>query len=122
MDFSSFRFTMTMPGDARLVTAVRELTAYAAKYARLGEPAGSELADQVARVAEASIAVTGGKDRPIEFQFARDEDRLEVRIAFDVDGAGSPATTKTADGVSVQWSREDGRHVCLIGRRASARS
>jgi hypothetical protein len=120
MDFSSFRFTMTMPGDARLVTAVRELTAYAAKYARLGEPAG--LADQVARVAEASIAVTGGKDRPIEFQFARDEDRLEVRIAFDVDGAGSPATTKTADGVSVQWSREDGRHVCLIGRRASARS
>jgi hypothetical protein len=120
MDASSFRFTMTMPGDARLVGAVRDLTAHAAKYAKLTEAAAAELADQVAGAAAISIEAIRVKDAPIELQFARDGERLEVMIACDVDGSNTPPASSSAHGVTVAWSRRGGRQTCLIAQRVSA--
>jgi hypothetical protein len=36
---TSFEFTLILPGDARLVDAVKGLTAHAAGYAQLGDAA-----------------------------------------------------------------------------------
>jgi hypothetical protein len=117
MDASSFRFTMTMPGDARLVGAVRDLTAHAAKYAKLAEEAAAELAAQVAGAAAISIEAIRVKDAPIEFQFARDGERLEVMIACDVDGSNTAPASSSAHGLTVAWSRRGGRQTCRIALR-----
>ncbi len=122
MNSSSFRFTMTMPGDARLVGAVRALTAHAAKYAKLADKAAAELAEQVAEAAAISIEAIRLKDAPIEFQFARDGERLEVQIVCDVDGSNTPPPSTSAHGVTVDWSRHGGRQTCLIAQRVPAQA
>ena len=50
---TSFEFTLTLPGDARLVDAVKGLTAHAAGYALLGDSAREGLAGQVAAATQA---------------------------------------------------------------------
>jgi hypothetical protein len=80
-----------MPGDSRLVGAVRDLAAHAAGYAQLSAEAAQALAAQVARAAEAAIAATNSHDAPIDFRFAGGAVAITVTISYSA-GDGSRQT------------------------------
>lgn len=117
---SSFDFTMTMPGDTRLVGAVRDLAVHAAKYAQLPEAAGSALAEHVAQAAATSIEATDVQDAPVEVRFTGDVHRLEVLIASDIVSQRPVPESGAAPGVTIDWSRVGIRQVCLIAHRPSS--
>jgi hypothetical protein len=117
MNATSFEFTMTMPADARLVGAVRDLAVHAAKYAQLADPTAAVLAEQVARAAAASIEATHVQDAPIDIHFTGDDNHLEVRIACEVVAAGRIPESRSESGLTVDWSRNGSRQTCLIAHR-----
>jgi hypothetical protein len=82
MDPTSFRFLLTMPGDSRLVGAIRELTNQAGAYAKLPTDEAGVFVQRVAAAAESVIAATGLQDAPIEFRFYRNADTLRVTITW----------------------------------------
>jgi hypothetical protein len=53
---TDFTFLLTMPGDARLIGAVRQLATQAAGYAQLTPDAAEGLAGHVERATQAAIA------------------------------------------------------------------
>ena len=111
----AFEFTVTIPGDARLLGAVRLLTTQAAGYAQLSPEAGADLANEVERAADAAMTVTQVKDAPIEFQFAGDAKAVTVTISCAAPrSAAQPTSTPSDEGVSVQWSTAGERRICLI--------
>lgn len=114
MSSDAFEFTMTLPGDTRLVGAARDLAAHAAKYAQLADTVGAALAEQVARAAEASIAATGTTDAPIQIRFVGDGQRLEVEIGSEVAAGIAVPASSAASGLSVAWSRAGDRQICRI--------
>ncbi|MGE0043563.1 MAG: hypothetical protein AB7H88_07690 [Vicinamibacterales bacterium] len=114
MDATSFEFTMTMPGDPRLVATARDLASHAAGYARLGEREAATLADAVGGAATAAIEATRVKDAPIEFRFAREADTLAVTIACEV-AAGAPVpVSSSSTGLAVRWAQDGNRQTCHI--------
>jgi hypothetical protein len=86
MDPTSFRFVLTMPGDARLVGIIRDLTSQAGTYAMLDGEATGTFTQQVADATESAIAETGVRDVPIEFRFFRSSDLLRVTITWRRNG------------------------------------
>ncbi|HXG88593.1 MAG TPA: hypothetical protein VNJ02_09685 [Vicinamibacterales bacterium] len=86
---TSFDFTLTMPGDTRLVDAVRQLAKHAATYAQLGAEAAAKLATDVQRATEEAIAATKAQDAPLVFRFSGDQTEVSVKISCDAPG-GSP--------------------------------
>lgn len=113
MDATSFEFTMRVPGDARLMTPVRELTAHAAAYARLTPAAAAALAAQVTAAAEAAFAASGSPDTAIDFRFRRDAGGLSVRI--DLEPARAPRWPISPHaGLTVRTERHGARETCLI--------
>ena len=75
----SFNFTVTLPGDHRLVGVVRDICAHAVGYAKLPEGAGAAFC---ARVAEAARqAVTERPDAPCALVF--DCRGGELRVTVD---------------------------------------
>jgi hypothetical protein len=72
----SFTFTLTVPGDTRLVGVVRDLCAHAAGYARLPEPAGASFCDRVADAAGRAVAAQPHLPCPLEFHC----DGAELRV------------------------------------------
>jgi hypothetical protein len=117
---TSFEFVLTMPGDARLVGAVRLLAAQAAGYAQLTPQAGEGLADHVERVTEAAIDSTNSQNTPIELRFSGDQGTVNVRISWEAAGAARQPRSSPADGVSVNWSASGSRHTCHIRQRIPA--
>ena len=87
MEPNSFQFTLTMPGDSRLVPTVRELAAQVATYARLPAEAGQSFAQQVAAETESTIAATAVQDAPIEFRFDGDAETIRVTITWSRNGS-----------------------------------
>jgi hypothetical protein len=87
MDSTSFRFFVTMPGDSRLVGAVRDLANQAGAYANLAASETGAFVQQVAAATESAIAATGVQDSPIEFRFFRSADVLRVTITWHANGA-----------------------------------
>lgn len=83
---TSFQFTVTMPGDSRLVTTVRELAAQAAAYAKMSAEAGQLFAQQVAAETESTFAATGVQDAPVEFRFDGDAQAVCVTISWSRNG------------------------------------
>jgi hypothetical protein len=78
----SFEFTLSMPGDARLVGAVRDLTTHAAGYAQLPAESAQALVAQVASATEAAIAATDSSAVPIDLRFTADAARITVTISY----------------------------------------
>lgn len=78
MSPESFKFTLTVPGDARLVGVVRDLCAHAAGYARLSEPAGASFCDRVLQAAESAVAAGPGRPCPLAFDCSDGELRVTV--------------------------------------------
>jgi hypothetical protein len=75
----SFNFTVTVPGDHRLVGVVRDICAHAAGYARLPEEAGASFC---ARVSEAALeAVSSRPDAPCALVFDCTDGELRVTVA-----------------------------------------
>ena len=117
---TSFEFTLTLPGDARLVEAVKGLTVHAAGYAQLGDSAREGLAGQVAAATEAAMAVTSNGGAPIDLRFTRDDEGVTVVVSVHANqSAPRPASTSTGD-ITVDWVSEGSRHVCHIRHRISA--
>jgi hypothetical protein len=119
MDPSAFQFTLTMPGDSRLVGAVRDLTSHAAGYAKLAADSSRSLADQVATAAETAIAATHAHDAPIEFRFDANEEAIHVTIICEANSSALPPGSAPAGGLTVDWSRDGSRQTCHIRQRLS---
>jgi hypothetical protein len=118
---TSFEFTLTLPGDTRLVDAVRGLTAHAAGYALLGDAAREGLAGQVAAATETAIAAARGPEAPIDVRFTGDDQAITVVISCEAQPAAPrPASSAPTADVTVDWGIEGSRHVCHIRRRVSA--
>jgi hypothetical protein len=75
----SFNFTVTVPGDARLVGVVRDLCAHAVGYAGLPAADGAALCDRVS--AAAAEAVASGPDSSCALEFACADGELRVTVA-----------------------------------------
>jgi hypothetical protein len=74
----SFNFTVTVPGDARLVGVVRDLCAHAVGYAKLPEAAGASLCERVSAAAAEAVAANPHAACPLEFTCAGGELRVTV--------------------------------------------
>jgi hypothetical protein len=90
MEPNSFQFVLTLPGDHRLVGAVRDLTAHAATYAKLSSAVSQSFAQKVADEMQSAISATGIQDAPIEFRFNGTADTLLVTLSWSRNG--SPET------------------------------
>jgi hypothetical protein len=119
MDATSFEFSMQMPGDRRLLLAVRDLAAHAANYALLGQPAASNLADEVAAATEAAIASTHRADAPLALAFRRHATGFDVTLRCEAGDSLKTPPAPTAQGLSVSWVEEGGEHVCRISQRVT---
>ena len=117
MDPSGFQFRVTMPGDSRLVGAVRELASHAASYAKLPAEAGRSFADRVVDCTERAIESTHRHDAPIEFRFDGDSDAVNVTITAEANASSAPPGSSTTGNLSVNWSREGSRQTCRIRHR-----
>lgn len=87
MEPTSFQFVLTVPGDNRLVGAVRDLSAHAATYAKLSGDMRESFATRVADAMQSAIDATGIQDAPIEFRFARTADALRVTLSWAQNGS-----------------------------------
>ena len=112
---TEFDFTVTMPGDARLVAAIRQLTAHAAGYAQLPAPAGERLAGHVEHATEAAIAAANVAHVRIKYRFTADPGSIVVVFSCDATEAAAPPPASIAsDGLTVDWTVEGSRRVCRI--------
>ena len=114
---TEFEFTLTMPGDSRLVSAIRQLTAHAAGYAQLSTADSEQLAGQVAHATQTAIAASNAEATPIEYRFTADSEALVVVFSCQVAAsAAKPAGTNTGK-ITVDWTAEGTRHVCRIQQK-----
>jgi len=111
---------LTLPGDSRLVDAVRGLTAHAAGYALLGDSAREGLVGQVAAATQTAIAAARGPNVPIDVRFTGDDDAITVVISCEAEASAPRPTSTSSGGVTVDWETEGSRHVCHIRHRISA--
>jgi len=75
----SFKFTLTVPGDARLVGVVRDLCAHAAGYAQLNGAVGASFCERVTHAAEEAVAAR--PDTPCPLLFDCSDGQLRVTVA-----------------------------------------
>jgi hypothetical protein len=120
MTSTSFEFTMSMPGDERLIPAVRDLAAHACAYAGLAEAASASLTSQVTATTSAAMAAARGRNGDVQFRFTRENDTLTVAVGLDSPGQASwPPTVEGAEGLTVRTEREGGRETCLVIQRVA---
>jgi hypothetical protein len=112
MDATTFEFSLRMPGDPRLVDAVRDLAAHAAAYMKLASPAAEGLAAHVAAATRAAVEATPAG--PVDVRFTRHAGTFTVSIGLDT--AQKAAWPPSAGGLIVETSREDGRETCRISQ------
>ena len=84
---TSFQFVMSIPGDSRLVPAVRDLTVHAATYANLAADVSQRFAQKVAEATMSAIDEAGMHDAPIEFRFDGDKQAVRVTITWSQNGS-----------------------------------
>jgi hypothetical protein len=117
---TSFEFTLTLPGDSRLVDAVRGLTAHAAGYALLADTAREGLASQVAAETHAAMTAAPGPSTPIDLRFTRDDEAITVVISCEAGPSTPRPASDSAGNATVEWVTEGSRHVCHIRHQISA--
>lgn len=78
---TAFEFTVTMPGDVRLLEAIRLLAIQAAGYARLTSDAAAALAADAEREAQAAMTATSNGHAPVVFLFSGDDHEVSIRIS-----------------------------------------
>ena len=115
---NSFEFTLTLPGDLRLLGAVRQLANQAADYAQLAPESRTELAAEVERAAGAAIGQAAGG--PIEIVFSGTDTAVTVTISCSSSADAPHPTSSAAEGISVEWTNARGRRICHIRQRVPA--
>jgi hypothetical protein len=113
---TDFEFTVTLPGDARLIGAVKLLAAQAAEYVQLTPDATDRLADQVERAAEAAITSSAVPHHLIQVRFSADPQAIDVVIATDASSSAAMPASSSADDLTVDWTSEGSRRTCHIRR------
>ena len=113
---TEFDFTVTMPGDSRLVGAIRQLTTHAAGYAHLSADAAERLAGHVEHATEQAIAASRVRTGTIEFRFSADAESLAITFSCDCAAAARPSSS-SSDEVTVDWTTEGTTCVCRIRQR-----
>jgi hypothetical protein len=103
-----------MPGDDRLVAAIRQLTAHAAGYARLTSDASELLAAHVERATATAISASQAQPAQFEYRFTGDAETLLVVLTCDVPPTTPRPEPVESHGVRIEWAREGTRHVCRI--------
>ena len=78
---TAFEFTVTMPGDVRLLEAIRLLALQVAGYAKLTADATAALAADVERETQAAMTSTTQHPPPIEFVFSGDARGVSITIS-----------------------------------------
>jgi len=116
---TSFEFTLTMPADARLLGAVRELAIQSAGYAQLPADSVSELADQVEQATRTAVAATRAQTR-VEVRFSATADTVDVTISCDAPPSAQTPESVSSPGVTVDWTRVGSRYTCQIRQRIPA--
>jgi hypothetical protein len=86
MEPTSFQFTVSMPGDARLVEVIRSVTAQATTYAKLSGDQASAFQQQVADATAEAIRASDIKDAPLQFEFKGSVDALTVAMTWPANG------------------------------------
>lgn len=114
---TEFEFTVQIPGDARLVGAIRQLTAHAAGYAQLTADAGEQLAAHVERATETAISASASDTAPIEYRFRADADAIVVVFSLHVTPSTPHPAPVASNDVTVEWTADGTRHVCRIRQR-----
>ena len=84
---TEFEFRVTMPGDERLVGAIRQLTAHAAGYARLNAAQGEELASEVERATTDAISAAAAPAALIELHFSGSTEAIVVTVHWTTQGS-----------------------------------
>ena len=79
MSPESFNFTVTLPGDHRLVGVVRDICAHAVGYAKLPEDAGASFCARVAEAARRRWPAAA--DAPCALAFDCTAGELRVTVA-----------------------------------------
>jgi hypothetical protein len=74
----SFNFTVTLPGDHRLIGVVRDLCVHAVGYARLSPDAGASFCDRVADAARQAVADQPDASCRLVFDCTKGELRVTV--------------------------------------------
>jgi hypothetical protein len=87
MEPTSFQFVLTVPGDNRLVGAVRDLSVHAATYAQLSGEVTQSFAGRVVDAMQTAIDATRIQDAPIEFRFDRTASALRVTLSWSRNGS-----------------------------------
>jgi hypothetical protein len=111
---TDFTFLLTMPGDARLIGAVRQLATQAAGYAQLTPDAAEGLAGHVERATQAAIAATETPPTPIQFRFTGDGRAIDVVISSEHAAAAPLPRSSAIGGVMIEWSADGSRLICHI--------
>jgi hypothetical protein len=111
---TDFEFTVVLPGDARLVAAVRQLAMQAAGYAQLSAMAAERLAGHVEQATYEAIAATRVQTAQIELRFSGDGSAVAVQISCEAAPAARPPESTTNDGLTVDWRIAGERHTCHI--------
>ncbi len=109
-----------MPGDARLVEAVRLLAVQAAGYVNLSPRAGAGLAGLVQRATESAIAASGNHGAPIELHFSGDPQTVNVRVTCHTGLSTFEPGSQSIDGLSINWTTDGSRRTCHIRQRVPA--
>ena len=111
---TDFEFSVEMPGDVRLLGAVRQLAAHAAGYAQLTAEAGQGFARLVERATEAAMAVLTAPQSAISLRFAGSGRAIDVLISCDAMSTPTTHHPVSPGGVSVQWQSDGSRQTCHI--------
>ena len=117
---TDFEFTVTMPGDVRLIGAVRQLAAQAADYAQLNAEAGEGLAGHVERATQTAIASAVAQHAPVHVRFTANQGAVDVFVSYDAAASAATPPDSSAGGVTVDWTAEGSRRTCHIRRPLSA--
>ena len=111
---TDFEFTVILPGDARLVAAVRQLAIQAAGYAQLSAAVAERLAGYVEQATHEAIAATRVQTAQIDVRFSADASAVAVRISCEAAPSARPPESITNDGLTVHWKTAGAQHICQI--------
>jgi hypothetical protein len=111
---TDFEFTVVLPGDARLVAAVRQLAKQAAGYANLSAAIAERLAGYVEQATHEAIAAARAQMAQIDLRFSGNESAVAIQISCEAAPAARPPESTANDGLTVDWRISGDRHTCQI--------
>jgi hypothetical protein len=114
---TEFDFTVTMPGDPRLVDAIRQLTIHAAGYAQLNTQAAEQLAGHVEHESQVVIAAHSAQTALIAYRFTANPEALVVAFSCDVSPSFPRPPSSKNGAVTIDWTSSGSRHECRIRHR-----